>query len=413
MVNKVSLFIVSVIVCISVLPLPVAEASHLNKNQIISADDALYNATNIEAADIQSYLSSTGTQLANYTIPVEYEVYYPVAQNQWATVTVRQEWTDANETYYGLTFAELVAYWSKTSKASRPSSSGSPGQISPIVALATLDKESASITSSYRTDILSRQITMSWLMGYGFNDSMNSCITSGNSCDPDAFRQRAIWYGGPGIQVVEGISALKRWSNSPSVYNSSAFCDSGNWRTIRINGECLSLENSISYALYRYTPNFSGNELFLNLFTTIQNNFPYPQGQNDIANYHLRTYLSLVSIDGPKARDSRVWLGNTLIANDGDTRWKLDFNPEVRDNVWTLSYKDTNGTTLATKQVRVSRHRFADINGDTKVDIQDLSILANSWGRINPSDPMVNLNPSVDNEVNILDLSLLANNWEG
>lgn len=395
----------------------------LNKTAIINQDDVAYNG--VTATEIQQYLNSTGTQLAGYTIPTEYEVYYPVGKGQWDKVSVRQEWNSnlGMETYYDKTVAQLIAEWSTTDLSKRQPAS--PGKINPVVALATLDKESASITGSYKSDILSRNITMSWLMGYGFNGKMDACVKSGdcdtngdgivNDTDRDYFKQRAIWYGGPGTQIVEGTSALKRWSTNPEAINS---CEEGTWQRVLIGGECLRLENSISAALYRYTPNFSGNELFVSLYEKIKKVFPFPSSvpidetDNDTAEYTLDTYDGSFTLTGYKASNNQAWFNGKMIADFGKTTWTLTFEPWPGDNMYSVDYRRSNGSTINRKTFHINRRKTGDINNDKKVDIQDLSVLSAYWGHTDPPNPMTNLNPRSDTVVDILDLSLIAANFE-
>jgi hypothetical protein len=389
-------------------------AVDLQKNAIIAQSEKDYNG--ITEAQINNFLSSKGSQLAGYTIPRDFEVYFPVGQGQWDKIVVPQEWqTPAElEVYHGKTVAALIHEWSTVSRDNRGAGSPSPGQINPLIALATLDKESASVTASYRTSILSRQVTLSWLMGYGYNDRMANCFNYGD-CDVDYNRQRALYYGGPGQQLAEGISALKRWSTNPTALSS---CTT-RWQNYRINGECLELENSISYALYRYTPNFSGNQLFLNLYTSIKSGFsatptpaPTNDTDNDIAAYELRTYSSKVSLVGKKTTPTRAYFDNKILSDINASSWNLEFEPSIGDKTYIVQYKRSDGSLVNQKNIRIIRNTVGDMNSDGKVDILDLSLLSTFWGHTDPTDPLANMNPDVDNEVNILDLSLLASNFQ-
>ncbi len=401
-----------------------AGALAINKNAIISQEETAYN--NVKASDIQAYLNATGSQLASYAIPESFEVYYPIGKGQWDKVEVRQEWQSnlELEKYYGKSVAELLADWAGTDRANRKPSS--PGKMNPLIALATMDKESASVTGSYKNIIVTEKpITMSWLMGYGFNGKMDSCIKNGdcdinadgefNDADKEYMRQRAIWYGGPGMQIVEGTAALKRWSTNPEA---SSTCEGGGWERLIVSGECLHLENSITHALYRYTPNFSGNELFLRLYDKIKGAFPFPavaepnESDNDTAEYTLDTYNTNFTITGYKAPNNKAVFSGNVLADTGTTNWELTFQPRVGKHMYSVDYQRSDGSVINHKYFYVNKRKVGDINNSGGVDIQDLSILATYWGHTDPPDPMTNLNPSVDNEVNILDLSNLAANFE-
>jgi hypothetical protein len=406
------------------MPLQPALASHLNKTAIISQDEVAYNA--VTDTHIQQYLESTGSQLATYTIPTEYEVYYPIGKGQWDKVMVRQEWESnlGMETYYGKSVAKLLYEWSATDLSTRKPSS--PGKINPLVILATLDKESASVTGSYKADITTRDITMSWLMGYGFNGKMDSCVKSGD-CDTNAdgviddtdrnyFRQRAIWYGGPGMQIAEATSAIKRWSTNPEAIST---CEENIWQRVSINGECLRLENSITHALYRYTPNFTGNELFINLYAKIKEKFPLPsrstpdEAANDIGEYSQDTYGNTFSLVGYKAENNRAYFNGKLLADIGSKSWEMTFEPWPGKNTYSIDYRRADGTTINRKYFHINRRKVGDIDNNGKVDIQDLSTLGAYWGHTDPPNPMTNLNVHADTVVDILDLSLFAANFEG
>lgn len=423
MLGKVFTLFTSLILFIGLMiPQPVLG---FNKTSIISQDETTYNG--VTASEVQAYLNTTGSQLAGYRIPEEYEVYYPIGKGQWDKVVVRQEWQSnlRMEKYYGKTVAELIAEWSALDESKR--APANPGKMNPLIALATLDKESGAITGSYKSSILDRPVTMSWLMGYAFDGRMADCINLGN-CDYTGngitddedkakMRERAIWYGGPGIQIAEGISALKRWSATPTQLNT---CNEGGWQRMLIGGECLTLQNSITYALYRYTPNFSGNTLFLSLYDKIKKAFPFPSSTpppdetaNDTTEYSHDTYAKSFSLIGYKASNTQAYFNGRLIADFGKTSWELSFEPPSGKNTYSVDYRRSDGSTINRKYVQINRRKVGDINNDGKVDIQDLSILATYWGHTDPPNPMTNLNADVDNEVNILDLSQLAANFEG
>ncbi len=421
--DKLLRLITATAIFLSLLPTNSAQAA-LNKTAIINQSEVAYNS--VTATEIQQYLNSTGSQLAGYTIPETFDVYYPIGKGQWDKISVRQEWQSnlELETYYNKTVAQLLAEWSMTDKSTRQPAS--PGKINPLIPLATLDKESASVTGSYKTDILTRNITMSWLMGYGFNGKMDSCIKSGDcdtngdgvydDTDKNYFKQRAIWYGGPGTQIVEGTASLKRWSTNPEVMMS---CGDGSWQYVTISGECLKLENSITHALYRYTPNFSGNELFRSLYDKIKAAFPFPsnvpppdEADNDTAEYSQETYGNTFTLVGYKSSNNKAYFNGQLLADFGKTSWTMTFEPWPGKNTYSVDYRRADGSTINRKYFHINRRKVGDINDDAKVDIQDLSTLSTYWGHTDPPNPMTNLNSHIDNEVNILDLSLLAANYE-
>lgn len=393
--------------------------AELNRTAIIPQSEVDYNG--IRAVDINNFLLSTGSQLANYVIPESYGVYFPIGRGQWDRMMVPQQWQPTGmemEIYWGKTVAELVYEWSTINKPSRPGDIGSPGQINPLIILATMDKESASVIGNFRNNIISeRPITTSWLMGYGYDGVMANCASNGD-CNIDYNRQRAQWYGGPGQQIVEATSFFKLYSTNPQKMGDCP----GDWHSYRVsNGagtECVTVENSISYALYRFTPSFSGQELFVNRYNIIKSTFTYPppppppdETANDVGLFSQRTYDDSVTVAGGKSARSRAYYGEVLLSDFDNGNWQVKIPLLIGDHDYTIDYKRADGSLINQKVIRINRHRLGDINGDGKVDLLDLSILANYWGHTDPKDSMVNLNPQIDTVVDIMDLSILANNW--
>ncbi|MEI6478391.1 MAG: dockerin type I domain-containing protein [bacterium] len=408
--------VVTLTLCVWMIHMPSAtvQAATLDHNTIIG--DSERDLAGVTDVSINTYFQQQGSQLADYTIPHDFNVYFPTGQGQWDTIAVTQSWQSATELeiYYGKTIAQLVNEWSYTSRPDRGSNSPSPGTINPLISLATMDKESAGVTGSYRTSIVSSHpITMSWIMGYGFNDRMASCVTSGG-CDVDYNRTRAQYYGGPGQQIAEGVSALKRWSTNPTTISS---CTS-QWQNYQINGECLNITNGMTYALYRYTPNFSGNQLFLNLYNQIKSTFSIPatpppgtdDTANDISSYTLKTYASSISLTGAKTTPVRAYFNGQLLADTGTTNWKVTFDAPVGTTAFAVQYKRVDGSVVNSKTITITRNTVGDVNSDSKVDILDLSTLSQYWGQATPPNPLVDLNS--DGTVDILDLSLLAANFK-
>lgn len=412
------IIIITLALFIAELPGSSVQAATLNKTAIIPQSETTYNG--ISGNDIEQYLRNRGSQLADYSIPKDFNVYYPTGKGQWEVITVTQEWQSKTEleVYHGKTVAQLLAEWSSTSRPNRGDYTPSPGQINPLVMLATMDKESGGVNGAYRTNLISEHpITLSWLMGYGFDGRMANCVNTGD-CDINNNRNKALYYGGPGQQIAEAVSAIKRWSTTPTPLNS---CGPNNeWNIMNINGECLHLENGITYALYRYTPNFSGNQLFINVYQTIKDTFNYTpppppdrtgEDNNDTAKLVVDTYNDSVTVNGSKSAQNRVYEGGRLVADLNATTWQNVIKPPVGSNTYTMNYIRGNGELITTKQIVVNRHKQGDINFDSKVDILDLSILADFWGQQQPRNPMVKLSGNPNEEVNILDLSVLASNW--
>jgi hypothetical protein len=213
---------------------------------------------------------------------------------------------------------------------------------------------------------------------------------------------------------MEGTSALKRWIAGPTPHSS---CAEGTWNRMNISNECLSLENSITYALYKYTPNFGGNELFLSLYNKIKAAFPFPplippnEADNDTGKYSHETYGNYFHLVGSKATNNRAYFRDQLIADFGTKTWDFTFEPWPGKVEYSIDFKRADGSIINSKPFHINRRKVGDINDDGKVDLLDLSIMGNYWGHTDPPNPMTNIDGEA--EVNILDLSLLAANFEG
>lgn len=396
-------------------------AAAVNPNAIIDQSETFYNG--ITADQINSFLATSGSALANYVIPDSFDVYYPSSQGQWATVSVPQQWTPANgappEVYSGKTVAQLIYEWSTSVTQPGRNPSNLPA-INPLIALATLEKESVSITGPYHADITTNHpVTLSWLAGYGYDEGMASCYSSGN-CDLNHNLQMAQYYGGPGQQIAEMIWFMRKQITNPTTYG-SGFCDPNDWRTIKIDGQCLSLQNSISYALYRYTPH--PQQRFFDTYTAFKAQFastaranptPSPsvdEKTSDTAAYTEESYTSKVSLVGQKSPAVQAWFRNKLIADFSTTSWNLSYEPKVGNVEDAIEYRRADGSVVNRKSIKINRHTSGDVNGDGKVDILDLSMVAVNWGKTDPENTLVNLNPGVDNGVDLLDLSIISANW--
>ncbi len=177
----------------------------------------------------------------------------------------------------------------------------------------------------------------------------------------------------------------------------------------------VTMNNAATAAIYSYTPYVFDSaynfwKIFNDWFTATPEAAPAPV-PNDTAEYNLITYTDSITVGGTKSSESRVYYNNQLIQDAGQTRWQLTFTAEVGRTSATIEYRNTEGSAVAAKAISVERHKPADINGDSSVNIQDLSILAAHWGVSRPGVVLTDLNG--DGIVDILDLSVFAGNWNG
>jgi len=179
------------------------------------------------------------------------------------------------------------------------------------------------------------------------------------------------------------------------------------------NNYNVTMTNATTAAIYSYTPYVFDSaynvwSIFNDWFTASPD--VVVVSSNDTAPYSQATYSNQITVGGSKAADSNVYFNNQLIQGAG-TQWQLTFTASQGANDYTINYEDSTGAVVATKPIHIDLHKTADINGDGKVDIQDLSILSSFWGQNKPANALTDLNG--DGVVDILDLSLMAANWGG
>jgi len=373
-----------VLIAVIFSPLEHAQAA-FNKANIVS-DAVFFDRNSMSENDIHNFLVSHGSGYASYIIPEYITVAYPTGYHQWGYVSVRQAY-DGNPpaNFFGKSVARLI--WEEAQEHG----------ISPRFMLAQIQKESSGVTEN-----IIDQPRDHWALGYGYPDSTDACYDFGTNCNDPKIRQNAIDYGGVGQQIAYATAQFQR------LYGRYLGTD----LTVTVSGQTFTCENVPTRVMYAYTPHISGNQNFYTIFTNWFGEPGVNLSYDDTSALDTRTYSASVRISGSKHTDSEVYLGAERIANAGGTTWGKDLSLGVGTYSATLEYK-RGGSTVATKAIKIIRHKEGDINGDTRVDLLDLSTLSNNYGQKENADPMANLNPTVDNEINLLDISIFANKWEG
>ncbi len=280
------------------------------------------------------------------------------------------------------------------------------GTVSPKALLVTLQKEQSLVT---RTDF--SQNALNKAMGYGCPDS--------GGCDAkyNGFTNQVEWAA---WQLRYNYEAAGKdaswWSSHYSTHYYNGYSRSHNWGNTYY---VVTYKNRSTAALYRYTPHVGyGNYNFWRLMIDwfgvgTSSGGGSTLAINDTETISQTTYRSKIKIAGTKATDSRAFFITTLIADTGSSSWSTEFDAPVGVSEYFVYYRDGNGTELAKKKITIDRRKTGDVNGDTKVDLLDVSSMSDTWGLTVKDDASINLNPDTDNVVDLLDLSLLANSFEG
>ena len=114
---------------------------------------------------------------------------------------------------------------------------------------------------------------------------------------------------------------------------------------------------------------------------------------------------------GDSISQAQLLVNGAVVQTDTSAPYNFTLNTlGYKDGSYTITVKAIDNQSLvgtSTDMITVSN---GDINGDNKVSISDLSIMAAHWGSSSANASQGDLNG--DGKVNISDLSILANNWQ-
>lgn len=120
--------------------------------------------------------------------------------------------------------------------------------------------------------------------------------------------------------------------------------------------------------------------------------------------------IAATASDNQAVNRVEFYLDNTLLISDTTSPYSYSWNSTTAtDGTHNLKAKAIDGvgnSFTATVSVTVTNQKMGDINGDSKVDILDLSLLLTFW---NTNNTASDLNQS--GLVDILDLSILLTKW--
>lgn len=366
-----------------------SKASYSDVNFI--ADSVYNNSGTMNAADINNFLKVHGSGYADYVIADGYNVPYPVSYHTYNYTWVTQDsWVGGKQIaiFAGRTVAQLIYDESREHS------------INPQLILAMLQKESSSVTQDAKGEPRDY-----WAMGYGYPDGASNCYANGTSCDSARYKANAEALAGVGCQIAFATAFLRSKFDAEKNLADPLFIDN----------QYIYPQTTATRTLYKwYTPHLTWQN-FYNIFAGWFGDPTYTPPvvtYNDITEFNTSTYSDSITLSGSKAGDNQVYYNGQLIASGGGG-WEFSIPLEYGQHTYVVMYKN-NGANVAQKNININRHKTGDINGDGTINIQDLSILSNNWGRSQDfTDSMVNLNPDSDNVVDILDLSILASHWEG
>lgn len=277
------------------------------------------------------------------------------------------------------------------------------GTVSPRVLLITLQKEQSLITiGDYQPGRLNAA------MGYGCPDS--------GGCNPTyaGFTKQVEWAA---WQLRYNYERASGYGFSDYQVN-QAKSMSYNFGSGQPSGVVTVVySNRATASLYRYTPHITyGNYNFWRFSRTWFNmsaGSGSSFGVNDLSTALLNTYGTSVKIQGSKESATTIYLDGQLVAGGGSTSWTHQLTPALGKRDYGYEFRNGSGVSLGQKIITVDRRKPGDIDGSSRVDLADLSLISNGWGVKIVGEDWRNLNPEADNEINLLDLSIFANNWEG
>ena len=125
------------------------------------------------------------------------------------------------------------------------------------------------------------------------------------------------------------------------------------------------------------------------------------------------TYQTSVTLTGTK--DLSIVLvyvngSSTGVTYPTTTTWQHFVNLTLGINTITVFGQDNSGNFSANNNISINSHREADINGDTFVDLTDVSIFGTDWENAGPlNNPLSDIDG--DGLVDLTDFSILARNY--
>ncbi|MDO8513046.1 MAG: hypothetical protein Q7S37_00905 [bacterium] len=257
----------------------------------------------------------------------------------------------------------------------------STGTINPMAILITLQKEQSLITSTSNPG----SAILNKAMGYG--------CAEGTNCNSAyaGFAKQIDWGAWQLRYNFHRAETARTWATNYKIGQTTTVTNTTGYPHYPPATSTVTFTNRATASLYRYTPHaFNGNynfwKYFYQWFIDAGWYIPPPGSGGTPAPVTMSTYASSLVIG---------------------TTCSMSVNPvPIGTTVYNVPCPGGGY-----QRITIIRHKQADINGDTKVNLLDLSIFAANWDKTKPSVQLANLNPDVDEKVDLLDLSILAANW--
>ena len=252
--------------------------------------------------------------------------------------------------------------------------------------LIMLQKESSAVRRVVNGVVVSEpssDTTRAWPLFYMYDERMANCLLLGTDCNDTrygtpTYEQRAADYGGIGLQIAYATARLQQLANE------------GN-RTVSVDGQTITADNTESYALYKYTPHFSSYNTSSPFYT---NWISWWGGTPNGGDYSPTNIIS----DNNFRNASPLSAAEIESFLNAKGSWMKAYTiPEYISVPYPVLVSDTP---------LPAERKTGDANRDGNVDLLDLSLIATHWGS-NNADADLNSDGTVD----LLDLSILAGAW--
>jgi PKD repeat protein/outer membrane protein assembly factor BamB len=128
------------------------------------------------------------------------------------------------------------------------------------------------------------------------------------------------------------------------------------------------------------------------------------------------TYSNSVDFSGSKPADTSIRVnGNTVVSRNSSTLWSARLSLSIGSNSFSIVSRNSSGLNSSSVSRIIARYGMGDVNGDKRVDVFDLGILAGNYGKVGISGSsgqslrMSDLNG--DGKVDVFDLGIFAGRY--